>query len=364
MKVLFLINDGEALYKLRKELITKLIDEGAEVFASLPRDMYTQKIENLGCTFFETTINRKGTNPFTDLKLFKFYFKLIKDIKPNVVLGYTIKPNVYGALACQLLKTPYIPTITGLGSAVENGGILQLITLSLYKISFRKVDKVFFQNSTNMNFLLNRKVIKERQAKLVPGSGVNISDYKVYEYPKTDTIDFVYIGRMMKEKGFGHYIEAAKYIKNKCPYTRFHVAGLYEDDYKKIVEELIMNKIIIYHGSVIDMVNEIYKNIHCTVHPTYYAEGLSNVLLESLSCARPIITTDRAGCKEILVDNENGFLVKQKDTEDLIKVIEKFLALSPSEREQMGLNGRKKMEKEFDRKIVVSNYLEEINKYQ
>lgn len=362
MKVLFLINDGEALFKLRKELIDKLIKDNNEVFVSLPKDIYETRIKNLGCTFIDTSINRKGTNPLTDINLFLFYIKFIKKIKPNIVLSYTIKPNIYGGFACRILNTPFIATITGLGSAIENGGILQVIALLMYKISLKSACKVFFQNSTNMNFLIKKRIVKVKQSELVPGSGVNIDDYKVYEYPSSKTVDFVYIGRMMEEKGFGHYLDAAKYIKAKYQNTRFHVAGLYEDDYRNVVEELIKQNIIIYHGSVINMAEQIYKNISCTVHPTYYAEGLSNVLLESLSCGRPIITTNRPGCGEIIEDKVNGFVVKQKDTNDLIKVIEKFLSLSRNQQKQMGLEGRRKIEKEFDRRIVIDKYLIEINK--
>ena len=165
---------------------------------------------------------------------------------------------------------------------------------------------------------------------------------------------------LMAEKGFNQYIEAAEAIRNKYPETRFHVCGGYEDDYKERVDELVNRNVLIYHGSVNNM-KEIYRIIQCTIHPTYYPEGLSNVLLESLACGRPIITTDRPGCREVLDDGINGFLVKQKDSADLIKQIEKFMSLSVEERKNLGLNGRKKVEEYFDRKIVINKYLEAIN---
>lgn len=362
MKILFLANDGEGLYKFRKELIQTLLKDN-EVFISLPRDKYIEKLEELGCKYVDTEFNRKGTNPIKDLKLLSFYRNIFKEIKPNVVLTYTIKPNVYGGLACQFEKIPYIVNITGLGSAVENGGILQFITCTLYRLGLKKANKAFFQNTTNMNFMLDKYIVKKEQCDLVPGSGVNLNEYEVFDYPSDSTIDFVYIGRIMKEKGFDQYIDTAKYIKEKYPKAQFHICGSYEDDYESIVNELVDKDVVIYHGSVTNM-KEIYKVIHCTVHPTYYPEGLSNVLLESLACGRPIITTDRAGCKEVVDDGVNGYIVKQKDSDDLIEKVEKFISLTNKERKQLGLNGRRKVEKEFDRNIVINKYIIEIEKYK
>jgi glycosyltransferase involved in cell wall biosynthesis len=360
MKILFLANNGEGLYKFRKELIIKLLEDN-EVFVSLPKDNYCEKLESMGCKFIDTEFNRKGTNPIKDIELRNTYIKILKSINPNVVLTYTIKPSVYGGLACQKLNVPYLVNITGLGSAIENGGILQFIALTLYKLGIRKANKVFFQNDSNMNFMIDKKVVEKNKCKLIPGSGVNVKEYKVLEYPNSDTVDFVYIGRIMTEKGFKQYIEAAEIIRNKYKESRFHICGEYEDNYKDKVNELVEKGIVIYHGSVSNMI-DIYKIIQCTIHPTYYAEGMSNVLLESLACGRPIITTNRPGCKEIVDDGVNGYIVKEKDTNDLVEKIEKFLSLNLEQRKQMGLNGRRKIEEKFDRNIVINEYLEEINK--
>jgi len=179
------------------------------------------------------------------------------------------------------------------------------------------------------------------------------------DYPASDTIEFVFISRIMKEKGIEQYLEAAEYIKNKYPNTRFHICGFCEEDYQDILEEMQSKGIIVYQG-VLDDVREILKITHCTVHPTYYPEGMSNVLLESAACGRPVITTDRSGCREIVDDGVNGYLAKPKDTLDLIKKIEQFIALDFDKKKKMGLAGRKKVEKEFDRQIVVNAYMEEI----
>ena len=287
------------------------------------------------------------------------YRRLLKKIQPDIVLTYTIKPNVYGGMACQLEKVPYIANVTGLGSAVENGGILQTITTALYKMGLRKAKKVFFQNEANLAFMKEKGIVKERYA-LIPGSGVNLKKYTYTDVPKKETIDFVYVGRMMKEKGFELYLQAAQAIKERYPQTRFHLCGDDEDNYRELVKQLEEKGVVIYHGRVDDM-SAIYRTVDCTVHPTYYPEGMSNVLLESLACGRPIITTDRPGCKEIVEDGVNGFVVKQRDLEDLIAKIDQFISLSPQERKQFGINGRKKVEKQFDRNIVIENYLEAIN---
>ena len=359
MRILILTNHDLGLYKFRKEVLETLLREN-EVFVSMPMGIFTDKIIEMGCHYIDTSFERKGKNPFKDLELLSFYKKTIKEVKPDVVLTYTIKPNVYGGLACQQLKVPYIANVTGLGSAIENGGLLQLISLNLYKLGLKKADMVFFQNDANRDFMLKKNAVGKNYD-MLPGSGVNLSQYEVSEFPNDETIDFTYVGRLMKEKGFELYAEAAKFISGKYQNTRFHVCGPDEDNYRELVKELSEKGILIYEGYVDDM-KEVYKRVQCTIHPTYYPEGMSNVLLESLACGRPIITTDRPGCKEIVEDGVNGFVVKQNDLNDLIEKIEKYLSLSNEERKQLGLNGRRKVEKEFDRNIVINKYLDAINK--
>lgn len=359
MKILILANFGMGLYKFRKELIEELLDWNYKVYISLPNDNeYVPKLIEMGCEFIETNIDRRGTNPINDIKLFLQYKKIIKNIKPNVVLTYTIKPNIYGGLVCRISKVPYLPNITGLGSAVENGGALQKFTLFLYKISLKNASCVFFQNKENEKFLTKNNVVKGKRI-LLPGSGVNIKYYSPLKYPDSETIEFIFISRVMKEKGIDQYIEAAKFIRESYPETRFHVLGFSEEDYEEKLKNLEKENIIIYHGVQSD-IRKYLKNTHCTIHPTYYPEGMSNVLLESAACGRPIITTDRVGCREVVDNGINGFLVREKDSRDLIHKIEKFLSLSNEKKKEMGLAGRRKVENEFDRKIVVNNYMQQI----
>ncbi|HDR3889418.1 TPA: glycosyltransferase family 4 protein [Bacillus cereus] len=357
-KVLILANNDVGLYKFRKELIKELLEK-YEVYISLPDGEFINELKEMGCKFINTPISRRGTNPITDLKLIYNYWEIINKVKPDVVLTYTIKPNIYGGLMCRVNRIPYIANITGLGTAVENHGALQRITLFLYKMALKKAKCVFFQNKENESFINERIFISNY--KLLPGSGVNLEQYSVLDYPSTETVNFLFIARVMKEKGIDQYLDAAKYIREKYPNTVFHILGFYEDEYEEKLKIMHEKGIIQYHGMQSD-VKEFHKLSHCTIHPTYYPEGMSNVLLESAACGRPIITTDRSGCREIVEHGENGLIVKQQNSQDLIEKIESFLGMEWQDKEKMGLAGRKKVEKEFDRNIVLNAYVEVINK--
>ena len=358
-KILVISNVTSGLYNFRYELIQRLVQE-FEVFIMANDNGRADEFTKLGCTFIETGFDRHSINPVKEVKLFSMYIKLIRNVRPDIVLTYTIKPNIYAGMVCALLGIPYIANITGLGTAVEKGGIIQKIAIILYKIGLRRAQMVFFQNSENRDFMLNHGIIKGAYG-TIPGSGVNLQKYKPLEYPNGETTDFVFIGRIMKEKGIDQYIDAAKYIRGKYPQTRFHICGAFEENYGEQIKEFQDSGIILYHGVVKDMIS-LYQIASCTIHPSYYPEGLSNVLLESCACARPIITTNRAGCREVVDDGVNGFICKQKDSEDLIKQIEKFIALPYEKKKQMGLAGRAKVEKKFDRNIVVEAYLKEIER--
>lgn len=358
MRVLVLANFGMGLYNFRKELLEKLINDKHQVFISLPEDEYVPRLMSLGCEFINTPVSRRGTNPITDLKLLLNYKKIITKIKPDLVLTYTIKPNVYGGLACRISDVPYLVNITGLGTAVENEGLMQKITLFLYKISMKNAKCVFFQNKENQRFLTNKKVIKGKY-KILPGSGVNIDNYTLLDYPPNNNINFLFISRVMKEKGIDQYLATAAYIKRKYPNTNFHIVGFCEEEYEKTLKDMHEQGIIIYHGKQNDVRNY-YKITHCTIHPSYYPEGMSNVLLESASSGRPIITTNRSGCKEVVENGINGYLVEPKNTDELIEKVEKFINLDYETKIQMGLYGRMKVVNEFDRNIVIDSYFEEM----
>lgn len=360
MRVLILANIDMGLYKFRRELLEELVKEN-EVYFCVPDGEFVESIKEIGCKFVPCTLmNRHGTNPIQELKLISFYKKVLREIKPDIVFTYTIKCNAYGGMACASLGVPYVANVTGLGTAIENGGLMQKVSLTLYKRGLRKAQKVFFQNTENRDFMVSHGVVKGAYD-MLPGSGVNLNQYEVFPYPDGETVDFVFIARVMKEKGIDQYLDAAKEIRKRHPEARFHICGFCEPEYDGRLQEEADKGTVIYHGLVADM-KPIYQMISCTVHPTYYPEGLSNVLLESAASGRPIITTDRSGCREVVEDGVNGYVVKQQDSQDLIDKIEKFLSLSVDERKAMGLAGRAKVEREFDRQIVIRKYKEEVGR--
>lgn len=359
MRVLIVANADIGLYKFRKELLEELVKKN-EVYIALPRGEFYDELVSIGCKYIVTELDRHGTNLIEELKVICLYKKIIKELKPNIVFTYTIKPNIYAGMACASLGIPYVANITGLGTAVGKSGIMQFITVNLYKYALRKAQMVFFQNTENRDFMIARGVVKGAYD-LLPGSGVNLKNYTVTEYPNENTVDFVFVSRIMKEKGIDQYIDAAKEIRKRHPEARFHICGFCEQAYEGELRKLTANGIIIYHGLVKDM-TKIYSRMSCTIHPTYYPEGLSNVLLESAASGRPIITTNRAGCREVVDDGVNGYIVKEKNSDDLIEKIEIFLNKSVEERKRMGLAGRRKVEKEFSRQIVITKYMGELKK--
>ena len=359
MKVLILANSLGGLYSFRKEVVEALIKDGHKIIISSPAGIKAPFFEELGCTLLTTEFSRKGMNPLKDFGLLMSYIRILRRERPDVALSYTIKPNLYGGMACRFCKVKQIANVTGLGTAVETTGWLQRLTMILYKFGLHDSKTVFFQNKANMEFCQQHKMVT-KQARLIPGSGVNLQYHSQQDYPSADApLRFIFISRLLKEKGIEEYLTAAQVIKKKYPNTEFHILGNCEDDYEKQVNELVKNGVIVFHGRK-DDIRPFLGQSCCTIHPSFYAEGMSNVLLESCAAGRPIITTDRPGCGEIVEDGVNGYIVKQRDSNDVIDKIEKFICLPYDKKREMGLAARHKVEREFDRSIVVNAYLKEI----
>lgn len=360
MRVLILSNNDAGLLIFRKEVVIALINKGYEVTVSVPQGNRIDEIKALGCKVNIANINRRGMNPVEDLKLLKYYIGLLKRVNPDIVLTYTIKPNIYGGLACAINNIPHIVNITGLGSAVEHPGMLQTLTVNLYKLAMRKASCIFFQNEGNRAFFVEKNIRKDIH-RLIPGSGVNIKKFQPSDYPTSGPIKFLFISRIMKEKGIEEYFTAAKHFRRLRNDVEFHILGACEEDYLTQLTELDSLGIVKYHGVQKD-VRPYLAEASCLIHPTFYPEGMSNVILEAASTGRPVITTRRHGCMEAVDDGVTGFLFEERDTEGLIHQIDKFLSMSVEERAEMGRKARIKMEREFDRQIVVDAYLDEIDK--
>ncbi len=354
-KILILSNHFINIHRLRLELVVRLKME-YEVYIVLPEDE-NDFFKNLGCNIIKTKINRHGINPFEDLRLMFNYFKTIKKVSPDVVLTYTVKPNVYGGICCKMLNKPVFQNVTGLGTAINGGGLVRVILLALYKLALNNSKCIFVQNEDNLSFLKQNK-IKPLSYRKIPGSGVNLTKYNILEYPQNDTINFLFIARVMKSKGIDEFISAAQHFKGRN--VKFHVLGFCEEGYEERLKQLDDDGVLIYHGMVDDVI-EFHKIAHCTINPSYH-EGMSNVLLEASACARPCLCSNIPGCKEIVEDGKSGFLFEAQNSMSLIEAIDKFLSLSREKQKEMGLYARSKVESEFSRDIVVNAYIDEIEK--
>lgn len=357
--ILILSNNINGLYSFRREVILAIVKEGYQVYISIP-DIESSRVgyfEENGCHVIPTRFNRRGMNPLADLRLVITYCRLIDRLKPVAVLTYTIKPNIYGGIACRLCGTPQLANLTGLGDAVENGGWLQKLTIILYRIGIGKAKRVFFQNESNREFCIRHGIADERSM-LLPGSGVNLQHHVLQPYPEDGVIRFLYIGRIMKDKGSEELFETAKEIKSKYDNVEFQIIGSLEGNFQSQLDELVSLGIIRFLGHTAD-VRPYLGQAHCTIMPSYH-EGMSNVNLESAANGRPVITTDVSGCKETVDDSVTGFLIEPKSTESLINGIRHFLALSYEQKKIMGQKARKKVEREFDRDIVVRAYIKEL----
>lgn len=360
-------NNDDDVYCFRKEIIDSLIKNGYSVLISCPYGEKLNLIDDIEYIYDNPVIDRRGTSVTADAKLFFHYMSVLKKYRPDVVLTYTVKPNVYCGIASHFLKIPVISNVTGFGSVLQKSGMIRKFIMTLFKISFRRSECVMFQNSTNMRLAEESGMVKGDRL-LIPGSGVNTDRFPFIKYPdggdgiNGGKVVFNYIGRILKEKGVDVYIEAAKRIKKKYPNTEFNMLGFIEPTeihYEKELKELEKDGIIRYFGSQKD-VRPFIALSHATIHPSMYGEGMSNVLLESASSGRPVITTDNPGCRETFIDSETGLLFKGGDADSLCNIIERFLSMPNEARAEMGARGREYIKSNFSRDIVADAYLKKI----
>lgn len=362
MKILILSNNANGIYLFRKEVLLAFRDEGYDAVVSLPPDEYCEKIETLGFRVIPTKLERRGSNPIQDFGLLMRYMRLLRAEKPDVVLTYTIKPNLYGGLACRIAGIPCLINITGLGTALEKPGVMGRILLKFYQIVTKNAACTFFQNESNRQFMLDRGIGINKN-RLLPGSGVNLLEHPYAPYPsETDGVIFLAVWRIMKDKGIAEYLDSVERIAKEYKTARFYLAGEYEEEtrqeYEPRIRELSEKGVIKYLGHI-DNVPEVVEKSHVIVHPSYH-EGLSNVLLEAAACGRPILASNVPGCRETVKQGLSGLLFPPRDTEGLTQAIKTILGYTESERGKMGLAGREYVEAAFDRRKVVEAYLEEI----
>ena len=357
-RIAILANHSGGLYDFRKDLIAEL-KKHANVTVAVPHNDRWEELHKLADEVIELPVDRRGMNPIHDSKLFRQYRAMLKEVKPDLVLTYTIKPNIYGGLACRMAHIPYAVNITGLGSAIENGGWLKRFVLALCKPALKSARVVFFENAGNRDTLAATGVVPKGRDVVLNGAGVNLEDYPYQSYPQEGTVRFLFVGRVMREKGVDELFAAAKRMKREYgDGVEFHIVGSFEEGYKPLMDELEKAGVVKYHGYQSDM-KRFYAMASCVVLPSYH-EGMSNVLLEAAASGRPLITSDISGCRETVEDGNSGYLCPAKDANALYGAMQRVMELSVEQRSEMGCRGWERMEQQFSKTAVVTETIKHL----
>ncbi len=359
-KVVIALNTAWNLVNFRAGLIKALVASGYEVVAVAPLDEYAIQLCTLGCRFISVPMDNKGTHPGRDLLLFWRFFKLLRRERPTVYLGYTVKPNVYGSLAAHLLNIPVINNIAGLGAVFIKDSWLTSLVRSLYRLALSNSARVFFQNNDDRQMFISGRLVDESVTDLLPGSGIDPVKFSPEPLPNKSPIRFLLIARMLWDKGIGEFVQAARLLKKRGVDAEFCLLGFLDVQNPAAIARSQMNEwmaegVVRYLG-VTDNVCEQIAQSDCVVLPSY-REGTPRTLLEAAAMARPIVTTDAVGCREVVDNGVNGYLCRVKDAEDLANIMAMVVDMTPDERTAMGMQGRNKVEREFDEKIVINKYL-------
>lgn len=362
MRILILSNSDIGIYKFRRELL-EVLSERHEVFVCVPAGEYCERIRAAGCKLIPCeALERRGVNPVMDLRLLRFYRKQMRSLAPDVVLTYTIKPNVYGGMAAAGQGVPCLANVTGLGTAVENGGLLGLISISLYRLGLRRAACVFFQNEENQKTCLDRGICRGRYRR-IPGSGVNLKQFQPEPYPDSaDGIRFLFAGRIVPEKGIREALKAVLRLHREDPTVTMDVVGWSGAACLPELEQAVAEGAVRFHGPQDDL-RPFYRACHCAVLPSYH-EGTANVMLEASATARPVITTEVPGCRETFEEGVSGLGCPARDAAALYAAMRRFTGLSQDRRALMGLAARRRMERLFDRETVLNIYLEELDRIE
>ena len=345
------------MFKCRGELLARLAIKH-EVYISVPRGKYTEALQALGCHFENLVIDRRGVNAFSELGLLRRYRELLNRVNPDVVLTYSIKPNIYLGFLCGRRKTPYIANVTGLGSSLQSG-VGQRIMMRLYRMGLKHAATVFFQNESNRDVMLKHHLVSNHYD-MIPGSGVNLSTHRFEPYPDRELpICFLTIGRIMKEKGTDELLTAARIVKKHYPDVSFRLIGFFDGDYQEKVEQAQADRIVEYCGHQ-DDVHAYIRQSHAIIHPSYH-EGMANAVLEAAASGRPVIASNIPGCKEAFDPGISGLPCEAQNAQSLADAIMQFIQLPYEKKAAMGKAAREKMEREFDREIVISKYLHAID---
>ena len=362
-KIVLVSNTSWSLYNFRLGLIRELNDTGFDVTVVAPRDSFTSKLIAEGISYREIEIKNYSINPLDDLRVLLQLTSVYKSIKPALIFHYTIKPNIYGSIAAYLRGIPSISVTTGLGHLFEfKNFLIRWITLFLYRVSAWMSQEMWFLNENDRDIFVYKRIVSVKKAKIIKGEGINTSHFSLRKKKNFNQPDrFLFAGRLIWDKGVQEYVDAAKVIKEIHPNCRFEMIGFVDQSNPKAVTYETLTqwhklKFIKYLGETSDIRPYLHKAT-CLVFPSYYREGISRILMEAASMETPIITTDNVGCRDLVDDGINGFLVEPRNSEDLVEKINYFIELDAEDKLVMGKLGRKMMVKNFEEKLIINKYL-------
>lgn len=367
MKVAIVLNTSWNIFNFRMNFVRELLRQGHEVHTIAPADDYTQYLVEEGCTHHRIKMDSRGANPIKDSALIAELFMTYRKLRPDVILHYTIKPNVYGTLAAAMLGIPVINNVCGLGTVFLKKNLVSAFAMFLYRISFRFARKVFFQNPDDKKLFVDKKIVAADFADLVPGSGIDLRHFQPMQFKRNEKFTFLLISRLITDKGILEYIEAIKKLKAEGMNAKFQILGAKDPEHKRgikldVINEWIQSNTVEYLGTTNDVRAHIDR-ADCIVLPSY-REGTPRTLLEAASSSKPIIATNVPGCNHVVVDNYNGLLCKIKDADDLALKMRQISSYDDSTLMNFGRNGRSKMEAEYDESLVINKYLHALKEIQ
>ncbi len=364
-RVVLAYNTSWYVWMFRMPLIRALLDGGYEVLVLAPRDEYTDRITACGCAFHPIKLSAKGKNPFREISTALSFLWSYNQLHPDVVLHYTIKPNLYGSIAARVLRIPAIDNVTGLGSIFGRKGALQAVIRLLYKIAFKRVERIFFQNPDDLSAFIGGGLAAVNQAALLPGSGVDLKHFA----PRTrrpGPFTFLFVGRLLKEKGVEDLIAASRVLTGRLSGLRVILLGKRDDSDPEAADPRILERAseegIVEIAGVVDDVRLVIADADCVVLPSYYGEGIPRSLLEAAAMGKPLIAADAVGTREPVRDGVNGYLCRPRDPEDLAEKMLRVAGLSETARSAMGAASRRIAEERFDERIVIAKYIQTIDR--
>lgn len=364
--VALLVNTSWNIYNFRMNIVKALTDQGYEVLCIAPEDSYSQKLVSDQVKYVPVEMENRGVNPWKDFLLFLSLWNLFRKHKPDVILQFTIKPNIYGSLAARMAGIPVINNVSGLGTVFLNNNLSSKVAMGLYKIAFRSPFKVFFQNSEDRDLFIRKKLVKEKITQVIPGSGVNLDRFAFQPYRRQEPFVFLMASRLIHDKGLYEYLEAcnivyAKYGDQVECWLQGAAADSAAAGIPKEDVENILGRYAVKYFPFTDRIEEFLRKADVVVLPSY-REGVSRMLLESAAMGKPLIATDVPGCREIVKNEYNGLLCKVKDANDLSRAMIELFERNESELKTMGENSRQLVEDEFSDAIVTTTYLQAIKK--